>query len=64
VAFGGGRGGLWGALGGVLFVALSDALLLGAGVGQPARLGSFALLLVVVAWLGSSRRSQAAANAR
>lgn len=62
VAFGGGRGGLWGALGGVLFVALSDTLLLGAGLGQPARLGSFALLLIAVAWLASRGRSRAAAR--
>jgi ribose transport system permease protein len=49
VAFGGGRGGLWGALGGVLFVTVFDTLLLGHGISQPGRLVAAAALLLLVA---------------
>jgi ribose transport system permease protein len=52
IAFGGGRGGLWGALGGVLFVTVFDTLLLGHGVSQPGRLAAVAGLLLVIAWRG------------
>ncbi|HET6222219.1 MAG TPA: hypothetical protein VFE11_08645 [Dongiaceae bacterium] len=52
IAFGGGRGGLWGALGGVLFVTVFDALLLGHDVSQPGRLAAVAGLLLVIAWRG------------
>jgi ribose/xylose/arabinose/galactoside ABC-type transport system permease subunit len=50
IAFGGGRGSLWGALGGVLFVTVFDTLLLGHGVSQPGRLVAAAGLLLLVAW--------------
>jgi ribose transport system permease protein len=49
IAFGGGRGSLWGALGGVVFVTVFDTLLLGHGVSQPGRLVAEAALLLLVA---------------
>jgi ribose transport system permease protein len=50
IAFGGGRGGLWGALGGVVFVTAFDTLLLGHGISQPGRLAAVAGLLLLGAW--------------